>query len=145
MSIILTTHMIRYGDTDNRNEPLVSRLVVKWMSSSALLSVLVSMNKCCIYGGNVFVLQRRLSVIGTTPTAWFPLLDGSQSNVSLESCHSFHSISGQLLRSFATIIIKHFVCSHDWELPRKSSPKGLKLKRGVRDMLVTHHLFSWNT
>ncbi|XP_052267052.1 small G protein signaling modulator 3 homolog isoform X3 [Dreissena polymorpha] len=34
--------------------------------------------------------------------------------------------------------------SMDWELPRKCEPTARPLKEGVKDMLVKHHLFSWD-
>ncbi|KAG8138106.1 putative Small G protein [Naja naja] len=38
-----------------------------------------------------------------------------------------------------------FSLSQDWELPTKREEKEKKpLKEGVQDMLVKHHLFSWD-
>jgi len=38
-----------------------------------------------------------------------------------------------------------FILNPDWELPAsKKSINRLPLKEGVRDMLVKHHLFSWD-
>lgn len=37
-----------------------------------------------------------------------------------------------------------FNLNPDWELPPKKSPDSQPLKDGVRDMLVKHHLFSWD-
>ncbi|XP_045214521.2 small G protein signaling modulator 3-like isoform X2 [Mercenaria mercenaria] len=34
--------------------------------------------------------------------------------------------------------------SIDWELPKKTEPTARPLKEGVKDMLVKHHLFSWD-
>ena len=34
--------------------------------------------------------------------------------------------------------------SLDWELPKKIEPTAKPLKEGVKDMLVKHHLFSWD-
>lgn len=36
-----------------------------------------------------------------------------------------------------------FQLSHDWELPGTGGDTGI-VRQGVRDMLVTHHLFSWD-
>ena len=45
----------------------------------------------------------------------------------------------RLLAQFA------FHLSPDWELPTSDSLDTSGMKLGVRDMLVKHHLFSWNT
>lgn len=37
-----------------------------------------------------------------------------------------------------------FNLNPDWELPKKRDPNNQPLKDGVRDMLVKHHLFSWD-
>ena len=37
-----------------------------------------------------------------------------------------------------------FNLSPDWELPSKLAPSQEPLREGVRDMLVKHHLFSWD-
>ena len=39
-----------------------------------------------------------------------------------------------------------FNLSQDWELPRVNKQPAQKaaLKEGVRDMLIKHHLFSWD-
>ncbi|XP_022670532.1 small G protein signaling modulator 3-like [Varroa jacobsoni] len=37
-----------------------------------------------------------------------------------------------------------FNLSPDWELPNKTPPSQEPLREGVRDMLVKHHLFSWD-
>lgn len=44
----------------------------------------------------------------------------------------------RLLASFA------FHLSTNWELPQKRVLRSDKLRQGVRDMLITHHLFSWD-
>lgn len=50
------------------------------------------------------------------------------------SSFSFH----RLLAQFA------FNLSVDWEIPKRKIPKKDSLKESVRDMLVKHHLFSWD-
>ena len=45
----------------------------------------------------------------------------------------------RLLAQFA------FHLSPDWELPTSDTLDTSGMKLGVRDMLVKHHLFSWNT
>ena len=37
-----------------------------------------------------------------------------------------------------------FQLSEDWELPRRNTERVKVIKRGIRDMLVKHHLFSWD-
>lgn len=37
-----------------------------------------------------------------------------------------------------------FSLSQDWELPAKREEEKKPLKEGVQDMLVKHHLFSWD-
>lgn len=37
-----------------------------------------------------------------------------------------------------------FNLNPDWELPTKKGINNQPLKDGVRDMLVKHHLFSWD-
>jgi len=37
-----------------------------------------------------------------------------------------------------------FNLNPDWELPPKRGKESQPLKDGVRDMLVKHHLFSWD-
>lgn len=37
-----------------------------------------------------------------------------------------------------------FNLNPDWELPVKKETQSQPLKDGVRDMLVKHHLFSWD-
>nr|KAG5709500.1 hypothetical protein BaRGS_023182 [Batillaria attramentaria] len=44
----------------------------------------------------------------------------------------------RLLAAFA------FNLSLTWELPQKKVLRSEKLRQGVRDMLITHHLFSWD-
>ncbi|KAL8610310.1 hypothetical protein ACOMHN_062042 [Nucella lapillus] len=44
----------------------------------------------------------------------------------------------RLMASFA------FHLSCNWELPQKRVLRSDKLRQGVRDMLITHHLFSWD-
>ena len=37
-----------------------------------------------------------------------------------------------------------FHLSTNWELPQKRVMRSDKLRQGVRDMLIAHHLFSWD-
>ena len=37
-----------------------------------------------------------------------------------------------------------FSLSQDWELPARREEEKQPLKEGVQDMLVKHHLFSWD-
>ena len=50
-----------------------------------------------------------------------------------------HCTCCRLLSQFA------FHLSHDWELPGSENLEASLIRLGVRDMLVKHHLFSWNT
>ena len=37
-----------------------------------------------------------------------------------------------------------FKLSRDWEIPQQTKDSYRPLKEGVKDMLVKHHLFSWD-
>ena len=102
-------------------------------------------------GAGMDVKLRSLICVGLNEQVlhlWWETLCSAQ--LSLSAWFKPHSLvwsPGMVLVKCELRILAQFSfhLSLDWELSRRHGPESGRLKRGVRDMLVTHHLFSWNT
>jgi len=101
-------------------------------------------------GAQMDVKLRSLICLGLNEQVlhlWLECLCSAEESVSTwYSPHSLLSSPGWVLVKceLRTLAQFAFQLSPDWELSGRRDDSGL-LKEGVRDMLVKHHLFSWDT
>lgn len=79
---------------------------------------------------------------------WWEVLCSAER--SLETWYDPHSLvasPGWVLVKCELRLLAQFAfhLSPDWELPVTGQTDAVMMKQGVSDMLVKHHLFSWNT
>ena len=78
---------------------------------------------------------------------WECLCSAERARDTWYTRHSLVSSPGWVLVKCELRILAQFSfqLTPDWELPETGDSEAAVMKQGVRDMLVKHHLFSWNT
>ncbi|XP_036862810.1 small G protein signaling modulator 3 isoform X4 [Manis javanica] len=85
---------------------------------------------------------KKPSLLGGACHPWLFIEEAASREVERD----FDSVYSRLVlcKTYSVLCCFAFSLSQDWELPAKREEEKKPLKEGVQDMLVKHHLFSWD-